>query len=288
MNISDDILFVASVMKPKASPFGLIRIGGSSDGAYLVPDDLQGISCCFSPGVSDRKSFEDELTCKYGITCHLCDASTSPERFQTAIIEPGQTFQKVWLHHEPGAADSVTLEEWVEDLSEGAASDLLLQMDIEGAEYQCLNVTPDSILSRFRILVIEFHNLTQLASQSGNGRSHDIVSTFRRLDKFFDCVHAHPNNYDHHQLRVEIPGGSGSLPDTIELTFLRRDRLGQAERSPHPIIFLPHPLDITNAGHRKPIHLDPSWLSGSRPLRSRLKIIYDHIRWYLRRTREWD
>ena len=49
-------------MKPKASPFGLIRIGGNSDGAYLVPDDLQGISCCFSPGVSDRKSFEDELT----------------------------------------------------------------------------------------------------------------------------------------------------------------------------------------------------------------------------------
>jgi hypothetical protein len=138
MNTSDDIIFVASVMKPKASPFGLIRIGGNRDGAYLVPDDLRGISRCFSPGVSDRKSFEDELTCKYGITCHLCDASTSPERFQTAIIEPGQTFRKVWLHHEPGAADSVTLEEWVEDLSDGTASDLLLQMDIEGAEPMAL------------------------------------------------------------------------------------------------------------------------------------------------------
>jgi hypothetical protein len=288
MNNPDDIIFVASVMRPKASPFRLIRIGGNSDGAYLVPDDLQGIFCCFSPGVSDRKSFEDELTRKYGMTCHLCDASTSPERFKTALMEPGQTFRKAWLHHEPGAADSVTLEEWVEDLSDGTASDLLLQMDIEGAEYQCLNVTPDAILSRFRILVIEFHNLTQLASQNANGRSHEIVSTFRRLDKFFVCVHAHPNNYDHNHQRVGIPCGSGSLPDTIELTFLRRDRLEQTERSPNPRILLPHPLDITNAGHRKPVHLDSSWLSGSRPLRSRLKIIYDHVRWHLRRTREWD
>ena len=62
MDVSEDILFVASVMKPKASPFGLIQIGDNKDGAYLAPDNLQGISYCFSPGVSDRKTFEDELT----------------------------------------------------------------------------------------------------------------------------------------------------------------------------------------------------------------------------------
>jgi hypothetical protein len=62
MDVSEDILFVASVMKPKASHFGLIRMGDNKDCAYLAPDDLQRISYCFSPEVSDRKTFEDDLT----------------------------------------------------------------------------------------------------------------------------------------------------------------------------------------------------------------------------------
>jgi hypothetical protein len=38
--------------------FNLLRIGGDSDGGYLVPDDLENISSCFSPGVSDIFNFE--------------------------------------------------------------------------------------------------------------------------------------------------------------------------------------------------------------------------------------
>ena len=39
-------------------PYKLIRLGGRGDGAYLLPDDLQDIQACFSPGVSDSKLFE--------------------------------------------------------------------------------------------------------------------------------------------------------------------------------------------------------------------------------------
>ena len=57
----DTALDVVEFLQPKPCPVPLVRIGGNRDGAYLVPDDLTGVSACFSPGVSNRKDFEDKL-----------------------------------------------------------------------------------------------------------------------------------------------------------------------------------------------------------------------------------
>ena len=43
---------------PVKTEHELIRIGGSKDGGYLVPNDLSGIQACFSPGVSDLADFK--------------------------------------------------------------------------------------------------------------------------------------------------------------------------------------------------------------------------------------
>lgn len=40
----------------------LTRIGSSNDGGYLVPDDLDGIKSCFSPGVANNSDFEFDLS----------------------------------------------------------------------------------------------------------------------------------------------------------------------------------------------------------------------------------
>ncbi len=45
-------------MHPIDSGHSLVRLGGDGDGGYLVPDDLEGIGACFSPGVSDVADFE--------------------------------------------------------------------------------------------------------------------------------------------------------------------------------------------------------------------------------------
>ena len=50
-----EIVEVFQLLKPKASKTPLIRIGGDGDGSYLVPDDLEGITACFSPGVNRIK-----------------------------------------------------------------------------------------------------------------------------------------------------------------------------------------------------------------------------------------
>ena len=78
-------------------PYKLIRLGGRGDGAYLIPDDLENIQACFSPGVCNSKFFEDDLTNFFNIKCHLCDFSTDLNKLSTPIIKEKQTFEKKWL-----------------------------------------------------------------------------------------------------------------------------------------------------------------------------------------------
>ena len=61
-----------------------------------MPDHLDGVVACFSPGVNRIKYFEDELTDPYGIPSHMCDFScdvTTPDPAEVG----NQTFVKKWL-----------------------------------------------------------------------------------------------------------------------------------------------------------------------------------------------
>jgi hypothetical protein len=50
-------------LHPVVTTHPLIRVGAHGDGGYLVPDDLDGIAACFSPGVVGRAR-SDQL--RYG------------------------------------------------------------------------------------------------------------------------------------------------------------------------------------------------------------------------------
>lgn len=259
------------IMRPGPSPRPLIRIGPNADGGYLVPDDLHGVTACFSPGVSNRKDFEDHLTRAFGIKCHLTDYSSDVEKLCTPLIDGMQTFRKSWLDI-GDRENSIRLEEWVSELAPDAGDDLLLQMDIEGAEYRNILACPPAVLARFRIMVLELHGLAGL--NNPHLLAQVVLPFLRRIGESFVCVHAHPNNY---RTEVRIPELGANMPDVIELSFVRRDRLtaGGGVLSP-PL--LPHPLDIPrNAAHNKPIVLNDAWLEGDRPLVARFRQLQDEF-----------
>jgi len=257
---------------PKPSPVRLIRIGGAGDGAYLVPDDLEGIDACFSPGVNNFKNFEDELATNYGIKSHMCDFSSDSEEFNTPLIDGMQTFEKKWLDVND-TQDSIRLQEWVEKYSPDASKDLILQMDIEGAEYRNLLAAQESTLRRFRIVVIELHGLNALLSQ--DFLSTELAQLLNKMDATHTCVHAHPNNC----CGDFIDEKTGcNIPNVIELTYLRRDRFkNNREQSIKPQI--PHPYDIPcNVRDKFPIHLNENWLKDkTRSLESQNKVLEDRL-----------
>ena len=219
----------------------LIRLGGEGDGGYLVPDDLQGIEACFSPGVNNFKDFEDSLVNTYRIRTYMCDYSSDVEKLRTPLIPQWQFFDKKWLDVE--ASDiNLDLNRWVAE-NTSAGTDLLLQMDIEGAEFRNLLHATEATLARFRIIVLEVHYLHMLSNAE---YFHGVFRpVFDKLSKHFACVHYHPNN-----CCGEATFGDITVPKVLELTFLRRDRLKPTEE----LLLLPHPLDRTNLPELPPMH----------------------------------
>lgn len=218
-----------SKLWPVSTPVPLIRIGDEADGGYLVPDDLEGIRHCYSPGVSDVASFENDLL-ERGINSHLADYSVDapPDGLEAA------SFTKKFL----GGLDIdqfMTLRHWMESTGgQPDGSDLLLQMDIEGYEYEVLLSTPIELLRRFRIIVIEFHNIETWAQKDFFNL---VQAGIGKLLSEFHVVHNHPNN-----CCATVNLGGVTAPRVIEMTFLRKDR---ADATGFATAF-PHPLDRMN------------------------------------------
>jgi hypothetical protein len=234
------LLELIHALAPVRSPRELIRLGPPTDGGYLVPDDLEGIRACFSPGVNKVSDFE--LDCaNRGMQVFLADRSVDGP----AVEHPSFSFTKRYL----GAFTDdafMTMDDWVNESLPGNTDDLLLQMDIEGFEYEVLLATSESLLQRFRILVCEFHWLDDLFSQSFFRTASRV---FHKLLQTHACVHIHPNNDSG---VVQYRGVQ--IPHLMEFTFLRKDRVGK----PASCTRFPHPLDADNCA--KPgIRLPACW-----------------------------
>jgi hypothetical protein len=263
-----EIVRVFELLKPKRATTPLVRIGGDRDGSYLVPEDLDGVSACFSPGANRIKHFEDDLADRYGIASHMCDFTCDADDFTTPLKPGLQTFVKKWLDVEPDG-ESVSMEGWVREHDPNG--DLLLQMDIEGAEFRNLLATSEETLARFRVIVLEVHGLGRMLDTSV--LRGVIAPFFRKLAATFTAVHAHPNNCCGD---FAVPGTDIRIPNVLELTFLRNDRFVPA---PGPAA-LPHPLDVSrNVPGRAPLFLGDAWCDGGRPLESRVKILEDTQRY---------
>ena len=204
------------------------RLGRNGDGGYLLPDDLEGIEACFSPGVDKNSSFEFECA-EIGMSVFLADASVDGP----AIENRSFRFLKKFI----GATSNgnyITLTNWIKSQDIGAYSELLLQMDIEGAEYETILSTEKEILQRFRILVVELHFLDEFWSLPF---FRVAKAALQKLLETHAVVHIHPNNS---QGLVVVDGLP--TPRVAEFTFLRRDRFAASGKFMKRTDF-PHPLD---------------------------------------------
>jgi hypothetical protein len=219
-------------LRPFDSGIELIRLGPAGDGGYLVPDDLEGIEYAFSPGVSTESGFESDLGAR-GMRVFLADHSVDAP----PVADAAFSFDKKFIGC---LSDDIfmTLDEWKRDTIPEHGGDLLLQMDIEGGEFEALLNASDALLSQFRIMVIEFHYLQQLF----NKPFFVLVSRlFEKLLKRHSVVHIHPNN-----CCGSVKGRGLEIPRVAEFTFLRNDRFRQ--RGPRRDF--PHPLDGDNTRKR--------------------------------------
>ena len=238
-----EILALMSELRPMYTPRKMSRFGPQGDGGYLMPDDLDGIGGCVSPGVSNNCGFDTHLA-DLGINVHLADASV----LCPPVWHDKFKFSKLYFDTY-NSEETITINEFCGNVSPG--SDLILQMDIEGAEYRVLNSASEELLSRFRIMVIEFHDLAQIFSPFG---FREISSVFRKVLRSHNVVHIHPNN-----VASPVSRGSIVVPPIMEFTFYRKDRAAFEYRS----LEYPHPLDVANVAERPNLMLPTCWHSAA-------------------------
>lgn len=243
----DGLEAFARTVRPVQTDRPLIRVGKEGDGGYLVPSDFDDIAACFSPGVGARADFEEAMLAR-GIPCYLADASVAGPPIEDSRLY----FEPLFLGAETRGR-YISLDDWIAR-NAPSSGDIVLQMDIEGAEYEVLAAASDATLRRFRWMVIEVHKLHRILRGHGLRRATEM---FARLNELFAVVHLHPNN-----AAREVGYAGISVPPLIEMTFLRRDRISHSS----PVQNFPHSLDVTNVPSMPEIEL-PEWLTGVPPKR---------------------
>jgi hypothetical protein len=222
------------LLRPVDLPTGvnLIRVGPPCDGGYVIPNCLNSIEKCLSPGVGPSCEFEKNLYEAYGVKSHLLDGSVP--------LVCGEFVEKhtMTMLSAVTNASQVSFNDWCLQCDMVSGRDYLLQMDIEGSEYESILSLDCKYLRCFRIIVIELHCLDHMASSVFYSV---FLSFLRKLLENHRVVHLHPNT----SASVEYVNGV-PLDRTLELTLLRNDYLSER---PAPLSWERYPiadLDFSN------------------------------------------
>jgi hypothetical protein len=225
--------------KPLYCGVDLIRVGPQFDGGYLVPNDLEGIDWCISPGCGAMWGFEKDLWDRFKIPSIIVDH----ENMKPIDLPKEFIFENTFI----GYTDQFNYSTLHSIIQKNCRSDqdLMLQMDIEGHEYLSILASDDDLLKQFRVIVIELHYLNRAQS---NVYTENLLQPFmNKLTKNHTVVHLHPNNlcgvWKLHGLE---------FPQVCEITLIRNDRI----KSEPYYIDLPHKLDSPNVKSIKELNFD--------------------------------
>jgi hypothetical protein len=219
--------------------YKLLRMGPNGDGGYLVPDVLDTITTCLSPGVGRLHGFEKDLS-KRGIKIYMADKTVDrpnlPNENYRFIKKNIGTYED---------QETITLDAWINSCE--IKNNTLLQMDIEGSEYEAINSISENNLNKINVMIIEFHHFEQVFTKLGY---LVINNSLKKILKYFDVAHVHPNNCcGSYKIKELI------IPSTLELTFLNKKLTLKKEN----INSIPNKLDYKNIENKPDIFLDKNW-----------------------------
>ena len=235
-----ELLTLLGALKPSEFNGHLIRVGSKGDGGYLMPHDCFNANACFSPGVDLKADFELEFA-SAGIPCFMADFSVEAP----PIKHPLFNFKKKFIGV-PVNQNFIRLDDWVDSCFTNA-KELVLQMDIEGHEFDAINQIDAAFLKKFQILSIEFHSMDHLID---NKIFKTISSALNKLLKGHFVAHIHANNNTR-----SFSAYKCAVPRVFEVTFLSRSFYKQGQKYTK----LPHKLDAKSIKENSDIDINKMW-----------------------------
>ena len=209
------LLEFARTIRPMASPgLDLIRVGGPTDGGYVMADPLAA-GGAISIGVGSDVSWDQDIGAR-GIPVAMFDHTVRKPPGHV----PNGTFYRLGIG--PGQGPKTQpLGQLLMVAGFTGRDDLLLKMDVEGAEWAALTEPGPADLQPFTQIVLELHCIAGLKDERS---AEPILAAIEHLTTSHVPVHVHANNYDE-----LVRFGNWWFPNAIELTLIRRNTLADAQ-----------------------------------------------------------
>ena len=211
-----------------------IRIGRMGDGGYIMVDefDIGRGGVAYSFGISNEISWDADMA-KRGYDVFMYDMTIEKLPYENEKFH----FFKEGIGGVKDEAKSLdTLDNFIARNGHQNNSNMILKMDVEGAEWNFLETVSAGTMRKFEQIVFEFHDLTSPKTFAAMER---IINLIDKINVTHTLVHLHGNN-NKHFINIE---NIGIVPDVLELSYLRTEHHKFHDDRE---IFLPSRLDIPN------------------------------------------
>ncbi len=225
-NKADHFSEIKSLLKVKTvSAFAFVRIGRNNDGGYIMLDDFSEDMKAYSIGICDDMSWDKDIHEKYGMDVYMYDHTVpyAPEKID------GCYFYQKGIAAEDRGGSFLSLRSMLKQHGDERSDNLVLKMDVEGAEWDVLNAVNEEDINRFCQIVIEFHGMTELSNRE------KMICALKKINRTHQAVWG--NNYAPAEW-----GGSVLMPMSLEVCYVRKKSYDLENRD----AFFPTELDMPN------------------------------------------
>ena len=211
--------FAALIRPFTSADLTLTRVGSAADGAYAMAAVGEDIDAAISIGVGHDVSWDQAIAAK-----RIPVAMFDPTVSELPSPVSGGTFHRIGIGvpeatpvSDLHGMDLRPLDDLLELAGVSDSTELLLKIDVEGAEWDALRDTDFAV---FQQVLIEMHDIAKLSDPK---QAEDVLKTVRKLVLTHYPVHVHANNEGAFNRFDRF-----WFPDVIEVSYVCKDLLAGA------------------------------------------------------------
>lgn len=217
------------VLKIKKTNIPFIRIGNPHlDGGYIMTNDFKG-NIAYSFGIDKDITWDAQMVEKgYDVFMYDPTVDFSCENPKLHFFKEGIA------GHD--SDQFKTLKTFL-DRNNHSGKNMILKMDVEGAEWDFLNTVDEKTLNRFDQIVMELHGIISTSLPE------KVIELISKLNRTHSLVHIHGNN-----TTATLKIGNIIYHDCIEVTYIKGETYDGE-------VILPISIDIPNDIGRKDVYI---------------------------------
>ena len=206
MNNPDKLFCIYHLICPKkVLGKNRILIGTKKNGCYVMLDDFKGIKIAYSIGINNIIHFDKTLAEK-GIDIYMYDHTINKLPYENSKFH----WKKIGIGGNNERTYNIqTLEEMMKENGHLKEKNMILKIDVEGAEWNSLNDVSEKILLQYKYILIEYHFRTK--------RIALFYNILKKINKSHQSFYVHCSPFSH-----IIIFGNNRICSAIEVSYIIR------------------------------------------------------------------